>query len=155
MATAYASPQVAANWPSINAFEGGGSLPALGAFPIRSGSAFVINDTVDLVKLPAQAVLTDYIIELPALDSSTGVVWSLLTTDSSPVTLESGQTSGRSGAGALVRMSTVTGPQRAVINTDVNIRFKITTAATGTAATTGTLAITIFYRPPQRNEHVG
>lgn len=140
MATTYTTSKTAAGVQEREFSGGVNSISA--SYDIATGSAFVINDVVQMVKVPLGARILDVQCVVPALDSSTGVVWAVGDggDDDRYIT---GSTVGRSGAGGLVRKGTVTGEY--TYTADDTIDFKVTTAATGTASTTGTIYLTVTY----------
>lgn len=159
MATAYNSKQIAAGViPKLNHF---GITTQIASFTIAV--AFVINDTVNMVNLQGDTgipvnngPLVNYVIlDVPSLDSSTGIVTAVGDSGSAGRYI-SGATVGRSGAGG-IQTNNVAGsigyaPFAALYNTyttpslqNYAIVFKVTTAATGTAATTGTITLKVDY----------
>lgn len=128
----------------------------------QPGVAFVLNDIVQFVQLESDASITNngpvistIVLDVPALDSSTGIVLAVGDSGSAGRFI-SGATIGRSGAGGIQGLnvagsigyapfassfSTYTTPSLATYI----IQMKVTTAATGTATTTGTLALKVAY----------
>jgi hypothetical protein len=128
-----------------------------------SFGGFVINDTVTLVQIPNWAMLTDFYIDYAALDSSTGLVTSIGDNVSASHGgvgaggFMAGLTLGRSSTAGTVRAGG-TGFVHGVIpwiygvpyaNVPVSssttaagiwLLLTVTTAATGTAATTGIIS---------------
>lgn len=160
MATVYSGTKLAAGViPKLLAHN---LTVELSSYNIATGSAFVINDTVQMVKLPSDAsltnngpVITTVVMDVPALDSSTGIVWAVgdSTTADRYIT---GATVGRSAAGGIQGLNNAGSlgyaPFSALFNTyttisyqEYTITFKVTTAATGTAATTGTMTMKVEY----------
>ncbi len=126
---------------------------------VASFPGFIINDTLEMVQIPNGAMLDDFYIDMPALDSSTGVVWSVGdNVNSSHGGAGAGgfataQTIGRSSTGGTLRAG-ATGYVAGAIpwiyavprsasgvdylpSTGIQLLFKCTTAPTGTAASTG------------------
>lgn len=125
-------------------------------------AAFVINDLVNLVQIPNFSMVYGFYLDLPSLDSSTGIVSSLGDNVSSSLGgvgaggYLTGLILGRSSAGGIVGAAgtgAVSGaiPWRYnVLNANVPavgiwLQFKVTTAATGTAATTGNISGYVAY----------
>jgi len=77
MATTY----TAQNFPlSVQGLTDSGTgldVTSMFSYDIATGSAFIINDVVLLAKIPVGAVVTDFLVNVPSLDSSTGVVSAL------------------------------------------------------------------------------
>jgi len=105
------------------------------------GTAFVINDVVQMVKVMAGTVITDVYLSVDALDSSTGIV-TAVGDGSDDDRFLSGLTIGRSAAvgssGALLH-----GGHLYEYTADDTIDFKVTTAATGTASVTGKIRLSV------------
>lgn len=140
MATTYTTSKTAATVQERE-FSGGVNSVS-GEYDIATGSAFIINDVVQMVKVPSGARILYAKVTVPALDSSTGVVWALGDggDDDRFIT---GSTVGRSAAGGVVTINTVNSEY--TYTADDTIDFKITTAATGTASTTGTIYVDVIY----------
>lgn len=140
MATTYTTSKVAAGVQERETPTGVISVSA--SYDIATGSAFVINDVVQAVKVPTGARILYAKVTVPALDSSTGVVWALGDggDDDRYIT---GSTVGRSAAGGVVVINTTA--SHYTYTTEDTIDFKVTTAATGTASTTGTIYVDVLY----------
>jgi hypothetical protein len=129
-----------------------------------SFTGFVINDTVNLVRIPNRYMLVDFFVDLCALDSSTGVVTSL--GDNGPDTTHgmagaggftTGMTLGRSSAAGTIRAGG-TGfvhgaipwiysvPYASEPSIGIWLMLKVTTAPTGTHASTGTISGWVAYQ---------
>lgn len=125
-------------------------------------AAFVLNDTVNFLALEANPAITGngptitgVVLDAPSLDTSTGIVTAVGDATTAGRFI-SGSTIGRSGAGGIQFMN-VAGtvgyqPFLSSFNTYTTVSqqlytviFKVTTAATGTAATTGTIALKVTY----------
>lgn len=129
-------------------------------------SGFVINDTVWFMTLegnpadpngfgPSVASIT---VDVPALESSTGIVWAVGDDSSGSYVSNyiAGATAGQSGAGG-IQSSNVHGsigfqPFLTFFNTYTtpsdgvcHIIFKVTTGASGTPTTTGTITLKASY----------
>lgn len=135
-------------------------VPTLEISTFAITAAFVINDIVQFVRIASNPsitnngpVISDVILDTPDLDTSTGVV--LAVGDSGTAgRFISGSTIGQTGG--IARMA-VTGslgyaPFAASYNTyttvsyaEYIIQLKVTTAATGTAATSGTISLGVSY----------
>lgn len=105
------------------------------------GTAFVINDIVQMVKVQNGTVITGVFLSVDALDSSTGIVTAVGdgTTADRFIT---GSTIGRSGASGCQNMNNHAG-HLYQYTADDTIDFKVTTAATGTASTTGKIRLSV------------
>ena len=111
------------------------------------GTAFIINDVVQMVKVQAGTVILAVYLSVDALDSSTGIVTAVGDGVDDDRFL-SGLTIGRSGAvgssGALVH-----GGHLYAYTAADTIDFKVTTAATGTASTSGKIRLSVRVTPQQ------
>jgi hypothetical protein len=138
MATTYTAAKVAAGIQEREVHTG--VIAVCSTYTITA--AFVINDVVQMVKVPYGARIINCKVTVPALDSSTGLVWALGDggDDDRYIT---GATTGRSGAAGLTTTNTTTSEY--TYTTEDTIDFKVTTAATGTAATTGDIVVTVTY----------
>lgn len=105
------------------------------------GTAFVINDIVQMVKVQSGTVVTGVYLSVDALDSSTGVV-TAVGDGSDEDRFLSGLTIGRSAAAGASGALAHTGHLYAYTAADT-IDFKVTTAATGTASTTGKIRLSV------------
>lgn len=125
-------------------------------------AAFVINDTVQFLQLEGNPsitnngpVISSVTMDVPSLDSSTGIVTAVGDSGTAGRFI-SGATVGRSSTGG-IQSANVAGtigyaPFASTYNTYTTASlqtytfiFKVTTAATGTAATTGTIALKVGY----------
>lgn len=109
------------------------------------GTGFVINDIVQMIKVDAGMKVADVTIAVPDLDTSTGVVFTVGdgdVTDRFILVNTSGQ------AGGVARLDNPVGLGYEYTAADT-IDLKITTAATGTAATTGTITLAVRFSPQQ------
>jgi hypothetical protein len=120
------------------AAEGGGGA---------GGTAFVINDIVQMVKVAAGSTVVSGILSVDALDSSTGIVTAVGdgTTADRFIT---GATIGRSAASGIQAFNTH-GGHLYQYTSDDTIDFKVTTAATGTASVTGKIRLSVRITPQQ------
>lgn len=108
-------------------------------------AALVLNDVIQMVKVPAGAVVREVILNTTDLDSSTGIV--LAVGDGGDVDRfikdsAIGQTGGtvRLGAGIVDNAC-----NNYTYTAEDTVDVKVTTAATGTAATSFTIGLTVFY----------
>jgi hypothetical protein len=111
-------------------------------------AALVINDVIQMVKIPAGAVILDWILDIPAsgFDTGTAVVWGLGDGDT-PGRFATACVQGRSSAGAIVRPSStgsVPGSTQYQYAAEDTIDLKVTTGPT-TGVASGTLKLTVFY----------
>lgn len=105
------------------------------------GAAFVINDVVQMIKVSNGTVIADVYLSVDALDSSTGIVTAVGDGNDDDRFL-TGLTIGRSGAAGASGALAHTG-HLYQYTADDTIDFKVTTAATGTASTTGKIRLSI------------
>lgn len=105
------------------------------------GTAFVINDVVQMVKVQSGTTILGVYLSVDALDSSTGIV-TAVGDGSDDDRFLTGLTIGRSGAvgasGALAHSGHLY-----AYTADDTIDFKVTTAATGTASTSGKIRLSV------------
>lgn len=162
MATAYSGVEITAG-KQPRVLPEGCEIVQIGTY--LNAVAFVINDTVKLVQLQADPTfpgngpsITSLILDVPALDSSTGIV-TAVGDSGTAARFISGATVGRSGAGGIQGPNVAGtygyqpflsdfgsfGTYTAVSNQVYTIVFKVTTAATGTATTAGTIALKVGY----------
>lgn len=111
------------------------------------GTAFVINDVVQMVKVQKGTVITGVFLSVDALDSSTGIV-SAVGDGSDDDRFITGSTIGRSGASGSVYMNAHTG-HLYTYTVDDTIDYKVTTAASGTASVTGKIRLSVNITPQQ------
>jgi len=104
-------------------------------------TAFVINDVVQMIKVQAGTVVVGVYLSIDAMDSSTGLVTAVGDGDDDDRFL-SGLTIGRSAAAGASGALAHTGHLYAY-TADDTIDFKVTTAATGTASTTGKIRLSV------------
>jgi len=146
MATTYYSPDCKAG-NNVIPRAGAGLCSVSGQFNIATdggGVAFVDEDVVQMVKIPAGATVLEIIMDVPPLDTSTGLVWAVGDGDSAERYM-TGQTAGRSSAGGVARLGVAGSSQYASYTADDTIDFHVTTVASGTAAVTGILKMTVIY----------
>lgn len=105
------------------------------------GTAFVINDVVQMVKVQNTTIITNVLLSVDALDSSTGIVVAVGDGNDDDRFI-TGSTIGRSAASGIVAMNAHTGHLYAY-TADDTIDFKVTTAATGTASVTGKIRLSV------------
>ena len=112
-------------------------------------NTLAINETLQMVPLPAGCVPVDCILDTDDLDSSTGIVMSagVMNADCSDLTSDVMITdSAIAQTGGIARMDTKTGPRTAVSTTTLRyVGIKVTTAAIGIKAA-GTVGLTLFYK---------
>lgn len=153
MATTY----TAQNFPlSVQGLTDSGTgldVTSMFSYDIATGSAFIINDVVLLAKIPVGAVVTDYLVNCPILDTggTTGRYALGDNTGSSGVfnaTYATASTIGNTTAGILCPLGGFAGGT----NTAVNVAGSVPSA---TWSTTG--AVTTIYTPtvPTAGLYVG
>lgn len=145
MATTYYSPSCRSG-AGIQPRTPLGICSVSGSFDIAAtgqggGVAFIINDVVQMVKIPSGATVLDIILDCPDLDTSTGVRLSVGDGSSSARYIASNNVG---VAGGIIRLS-VTGSSQYAYTADDTIDILVAAAATGTAATTGVIYMTVFY----------
>lgn len=111
------------------------------------GTAFVINDVVQMVKVQNGTIISNVLLSVDALDSSTGIVTAVGdgTTADRFIT---GSTIGRSAAAGVQALNNHAG-HLYQYTADDTIDFKVTTAATGTASLTGKIRLSVRVTPQQ------
>lgn len=134
--TAYCEFDIAAAVASAD--DGGGGA---------GGTGFVINDVVQMIKVQSGTVILGVYLSVDALDSSTGIV-TAVGDGSDDDRFLTGLTIGRSGA-AGASGSLVHGGHLYQYTSDDTIDFKVTTAASGTASTTGKVRLSVRLTPQQ------
>lgn len=114
-------------------------------FSFTMTAAFIINDTVKLCHIPgvscaAGVNILDWMVSIPALDSSTGSVVTLGdsgTSNKFMTTTAAGQSS--AGTTLYANANGVLGVLPVAYTTEDSFILKITTAPSGTPTTTGTI----------------
>lgn len=158
MATTYTTASRMATGVIPRAIYMGVPTVEISSFTITA--AFVINDIVQFLKIAANPsitnngpAITEVVLDCPDIDTSTGVVLAVgdsTTADRFITASTIGQT------GGIARMNNAGGlgysPFSASYNTyttvsyaEYTVQMKVTTAATGTAATTGTIKLKVEY----------
>lgn len=105
------------------------------------GTAFVINDIVQMVKVQSGTIITGVYLSVDALDSSTGIV-TAVGDGVDEDRFITGATIGRSGAVGATGTLAHSGHLYAY-TADDTIDFKVTTAASGTASVTGKVRLSV------------
>lgn len=111
------------------------------------GTAFVINDVVQMIKVQAGTMVTNVYLSVDSLDTSTGIV----------TAVGDGNDDDRFLTGLTIGRSSAAGASGALAHTghlyqytaDDTIDFKVTTAASGTAAVTGKIRLSVRVTPQQ------
>ena len=111
------------------------------------GTAFVLNDVVQMVKVQAGTIITSVYLSVDSLDTSTGIV-TAVGDGSDDDRFLSGLTIGRSSAAGASGAMAHTG-HLYQYTADDTIDFKVTTAASGTAAVTGKIRLSVRVTPQQ------
>lgn len=119
--------------------EGGGGA---------GGTAFVVNDVVQMVKVDQGMVITDVILKVPALDSSTGIVVAVGDDDDDDRYITA-STIGRSSAAGLAYLNNPVGLLYGSYAAANTIDFKVTTVASGVAVTSGTIKLAVRFTTQQ------
>lgn len=111
------------------------------------GTAFALDDVVQMVKVQAGTKIMDVLLSVDALDSSTGIVTAVGDEDDEDRFITGAQI-GRSGAAGVQALNNHTGHLHEY-TADDTIDFKVTTAATGTASTSGKVRLSVKLTPQQ------
>ena len=140
MTTPFYSPRCTPN-TGVQPRSGIGLLSVSGSYTMLA--AFLDEDVVNLVKVPAGATILELILDVPALTDQADVTWDLGDADTTGRFIAAG-TAGRSSAGAIVRI-TVTGSSQYKYTVDTFIQFQIKTVPGATAVTDGVIKLTAIY----------
>lgn len=111
------------------------------------GTAFVINDVVQMVKVQSGTVVTSVLLSVDALDTSTGIVVAV-GDGSDDDRFITASTIGRSSAAGVANLNNHAG-HLYQYTADDTIDFKVTTAASGTASVTGKVRLSVRVTPQQ------
>lgn len=143
MATTYTSNYASSTYFAAGHGYGNDVKFATGSYAITA--ALVINDVIQMVKVPAGATVFDVLVVVPDLDSNgTPLVTLDVGYGGDPDYWVAASTAGQ--AGGLFRATAATGVPLAFTTEDtIDILVK---AAPATSATTGTLYLTAFYSMP-------
>ncbi|MGE4072719.1 MAG: hypothetical protein AB7E72_16240 [Lysobacterales bacterium] len=147
MPTAYQSTKIARNQPAKTS---SGYGPVADRVEFDLTAALALNDTIDMVKLPAGHVPVDLILDTDDLDS--GVAAIVLHaglrkadgTNDDPDAFIASSTVAQ--AGGVARLSAVAGLRIAAADVDRNVYITVATAP-GTGATSGKIGVTLISRP--------
>jgi|SRR5882724_4174868 len=137
MATVYTADNYTVPMPS---FPGAG-IPMIREFAYTLTAAFVINDTIKLCKIPGAGtplVIDHFYVDVPDLDTSTGFVCDL-GDDDTAAKFVAASTVGQAVGKLSPAVNGVAGAVPVSYTAAKNLIFKVNTAATGTAATTGVI----------------
>lgn len=146
--TTYYAEQSKSYWPVVDAKAAGSVKAVRGVFALTA--ALALNDVINMLSMPAQHVPVDCILDCDDLDSGGSPSITLsVGTATTPALLISASAVGQ--AGGIARMDKATGPRLAASNSDTLIQIKVA-AGPATGATTGTIGLTLLYRPVQANE---
>ena len=111
------------------------------------GTAFVINDVVQMVKVQSGTVIVDALLSVDALESNAAIVVAVGDGDDDDRFITA-STIGRSSAAGVARLNNHAGHLYAY-TADDTIDFKVTTAGTAGQATTGKIRLSIRLTPQQ------
>ncbi len=139
--SAFIAEQAKPYWPVSNGDRAGDVQAARGVYTISA--ALAANDTIDLCILPARHVIVDAILDTDSLDIGTGITLNVGTSTTANL-LMSASTVAR--AGGIARMDQLGGVHLAASDADTTLRVTVAAAPT-TGRTTGTIGLTVFYRP--------
>lgn len=111
------------------------------------GTAFVVNDVVQMVKVQAGTRIVGVTLSVDALDSSTGIIVAVGDGDDDDRFITA-STIGRSGVMGVANLNNHAGLGY-VYTTNDTIDFKVTTVASGTASVTGKVRLAVRVSPQQ------
>lgn len=111
------------------------------------GTAFVINDVVQMVKVASGMVVVDVILSVDALESNAAIVVAV-GDGSEDDRFITASTIGRSSAAGVASLNNHAGHLYAYTGDDT-IDFKVTTAGTAGQATTGKVRLSVRTTPQQ------
>lgn len=146
MASTFSTGAVAAN---VQARSGIGLQAVASSFTVTGGAALVLNDVIQMVKVPVGATIVEVILTSTDLDTSTGIKLDVGDGNDTDRFIKQslvGQTGGVERMGFGVLDATHLNYQYSVEDT---IDVKVQTAATGTAATTFTIGLVVIYNMQQ------
>jgi hypothetical protein len=150
MASTFNATQVSDSYPAPDSCSGGEVKTVRGSYSL-GGTGLVVNDVINMVKLPAYHVPVDLILDVDQLDSSTSaeVDVGIEAGDTQLVDVDAfidGETSTiRAAAGGVVRASSKAGFRISPDKAERNVTVTVITAPK-TAATTATIGVTLLYR---------
>lgn len=106
-------------------------------------AALALGDIIQSALIPAGALIVDVMVVVTDMDSSTGILLDVgygVSANYFVAASATGQTGGVIRAAAATALPLL-------LTTNDTVDVKVNTAATGTAATTGSVAITVFFLP--------
>lgn len=135
--------QAGSNSPAISASQAGEVISVRGV--INLSAALALNDILEMVKLPANHVIVDCVLDTDDLDTNGAPLISLTAglTAGTVAELIGANTVGQ--AGGVARMDAVAGVRVAASSSDRVVGVKITTGP-ATGATTGQIGLTVSYK---------
>lgn len=142
MASTLQSENVKGSRPAVIA-AGAETVTVRGEYDLSA--ALVINDLIELVKLPADHVIVDCVLDTDDLDSNGTPLISLGVgkTAGTCVELIASNTIGRTGG--MARLDVSTGLRIAPVQTETKLGVKVI-AAPATGATSGKIGLSVSYR---------
>lgn len=146
MATTYQALKTSSGTEQMPGIGDGQSLKCVASsYVVTAGTALVINDIIQSALIQKGSVITDVTVVVSDLDTSTGITLDVGITGVAPQYFVAASTAGQTGG--VIRASAVTArPLTLTTNETVDVLVK--TAATGTAATTFTIDIIVYFLPP-------
>lgn len=111
------------------------------------GTAFVINDVVEMIKVQTGMVIMDVLLSVDALESNAAIVVAV-GDDGVADRFITASTIGRSSAAGVARLNNHVGHLYAYTANNT-IDFKVTTAGTAGQATTGKIRLSVRTTPQQ------
>lgn len=144
MATTFQATKVSSGTDAMPGVGDGQSLKCVASsFVVTGGAALVINDVIQSALIQAGSTIVDVTVIVSDLDTSTGVLIDVgygVTPNYFVAASTIGQT------GGMVRAQAVTA-RPLTLTTNDTVDVKVNTAATGTAATTFTVDIIVYFLP--------
>lgn len=139
MAT-YSSVQSRNGNTAFTAGPAGQVYKAYGSYTITT--AFVLNDVIEMVRVPAGARITGVTLKTSDLDTSTGIVLDVGDSGARDRLID-GATIGQTGGTSTALVSSTGNFYKYTTETVITVLVQV--AATGTAATSGTIELAVEY----------
>lgn len=147
MAT-FTAEQAKPYWPISNCDRAGDVQVVRGVYSLAA--ALALNDIIEMCVLPARHVIVDAILDCDDLDTNGAPTISLsVGTATTANLLINASAVGRTGG--IARMDQAGGVRLAESDSDTPIRVTVS-AGPATGAASGTIGLSLFYRPAQGNE---
>lgn len=144
MATTYQATKVSSATEAMAGIGDGQGLKCIAStYAVTAGTAFVINDVVQSGLIQAGSTIVDVTVIVSDLDTSTGITLDV-GYGVDPDYFVQASTTGQTGG--VIRAS-ATSARPLVLTTNDTVDVLVKTAATGTAATTFTVDILVYFVP--------